>query len=103
MNARTLAIGLLIPFSLLTAYALYSVGFIGVFRHQASNPGGWQVFVDLAIALTLILCWLVPNAKKTGRNPWPYVIVTLIAGSFGPLFYLLFSNSTPDTSSNTDV
>ncbi len=86
-HLRMLSIVLLVPFTALTGYALYDIGFMGVFEHQFSNSGGLQVWIDLAIAVTLILFWLVPNAKRTGRNPWPYVIITMIAGSFGPLLY----------------
>lgn len=81
----------LLPFMLLTVYTLYDVGFIGVFEHQLASSGGWQVFTDLAIALTLIMCWMYGDAKRTGRNVWPYIVITLIAGSFGPLFYVASS------------
>ena len=32
---------------------------------------------------------MVGDAKQRGVNPWPFVLVTLVAGSFGPLSYLL--------------
>lgn len=85
---KLLAIALLLPFTALTGYALYDVGFIGVFEHQFANAGGAQVWVDLAIALLLIMAWMIPHAKRTGRNPWPYVVTTAIAGCYGPLLYL---------------
>jgi len=84
---KLLAIVLLVPFTALTAYAIQDVGLIGVFEHQLANGGGMQVFADLAIALVFVLCWLIPDAKKRGRTPWPYVLLTLAAGSFGPLLY----------------
>jgi len=34
---------------------------------------------------------MVPEAKRAGRNPWPYVVITLFLGSFGPLLYLILS------------
>ena len=92
-HKRTLAIFILIPFSLLTAYAIAQVGYIGIFDYHRHSPAGWQVFIDLVIALVLVLTWLIPEAKKAGRNPWPWVAITLVMGSFGPLLYLLFPST----------
>jgi hypothetical protein len=97
MNKRALAIIVLIPFSLLTLYAIAKVGYIGIFDYHRHSPAGWQVFVDLVIALLLVLTWLIPEAKKAGRNPWPWVVITLFMGSFGPLLYLVFAGKAPDT------
>jgi len=87
---RTLAVILLIPFTVLTIYALAEVGYVGIFDYQRHSPAGWQVFVDLVIALLLVLTWMIPEARRVGRNPWPWVALTLVLGSFGPLLYLAF-------------
>lgn len=92
-NRRTLAIIILFPFSLLSLYAMAEVGYIGIFDYHRHSPAGWQVFTDLVIALILVLCWMVPDAKKTGRNPLPWVVLTLLGGSFGPLLYLVTAKS----------
>jgi hypothetical protein len=92
MSRRTLAIVILIPFTLLTVYAIAEVGYIGIFDYHRHSPAGWQVITDLVIALVLLLTWLVPEARRTGRNPWPWVVITLLAGSFGPLLYLVFTS-----------
>lgn len=96
MNKRALAIIILIPFSLLTLYAIAEVGYIGIFDYHRHSPAGWQVFVDLVIALLLVLTWLIPEAKKAGRNPWPWVVITLFMGSIGPLLYLVFPGKAPE-------
>lgn len=88
--AKPFAIAALIPFTALTVYALYDVGFVGVFEHQFATSGGVQVWVDLAIAVTFFMGWLIPDAKRTGRNPWPYIVITLVFASFGPLLYFAF-------------
>jgi hypothetical protein len=36
-----------------------------------------------------VLAWLWRDARANGRNPWPWMIATLLLGSFGPLVYLL--------------
>lgn len=87
-RARTLAIILLIPFTAISIFAVMKVGYVGLFYFQFSSPAGWQVLADLVIALVLVLSWLIPNAAKSGRNPRPWVVVTLFLGSFGPLLYL---------------
>lgn len=87
MNRRTLALIILIPFAVLTGWALMNGGIAGILSFHQS-PGGWQVFIDLVIALGLLLTFLVPHARAQGRNPWPWVLITLFLGSFGPLLYL---------------
>lgn len=94
-NKKLLAIIILIPFTLLTAYAVVEVGYIGIFEYQLHSPAGWQVITDLVIACVLLLTWLIPEARRAGRNPWPWVALTLVAGSFGPLLYLAFGSSEP--------
>jgi len=90
---KMLNLAMLVPFTVLSAYAVYDVGFVGVLEHQFSSSGGVQVWVDLAIALIFLMTWMVPHAKRTGRNPWPYVVATLIAGCFGPMSYIALAKS----------
>lgn len=90
MNQRTIAIILFIPFLILTAYAVMQVGLWGIVDYHRHSPAGWQVFADLVIALVLILTWLVPEAKRRGHNPWPWVAGTLLTGSIAPLAYIIF-------------
>lgn len=87
MNRRLLALGLLVPFTALTIWSVKSVGVMGILA-TAQTPGGAQVFADLVIALILLLTYLVPQARAEGRNPYPWVILTVCLGSFGPLLYL---------------
>ena len=86
MNRRPLAIVLLVPFLALTLWALFEVGLTGILGTLRS-PGGAQVFVDLIIALVLLLTFLVPHARSRARNPWPWVLLTFALGSIAPLLY----------------
>lgn len=93
MNRRLLAIVILLPFSVLSLYAVVEVGYFGIVDYHRHSPAGWQVFVDLVIACVLVLTWLVPEAKRNGHNPWPFVVMTVFLGSFGPLLYLVVHGS----------
>lgn len=88
MTRQQFAFLALIPFAVLTGWALMNGGIRGILAFHQS-PGGWQVFIDLVIALLLVLSFLVPHAKARGRNPWPWVVLTLCLGSFGPLLYFV--------------
>ena len=134
---------ILVAFGLLTSYAMWQVGYIGIFTSSLINWGTVQVFGDLVVASVLIMVWMVrtlvniisstprvfvsgcgkarfagnsgaiakkcnaaaaaheqldveiiltrvlSDARARGLNAWPFVLVTLLAGSFGVLFYLL--------------
>jgi hypothetical protein len=69
--------------------ALGHHGFRGIFQTIFQSWAGVQVFVDLAIALSLVLLWMWRDAEANGRKVWPWIVITLVAGSFGPLLYLL--------------
>lgn len=77
-------------FSVLTVFAVYDHGFVGIFSEAFRNYASMQVFFDLFIALVLIMVWMWHDAKKSKRLFWPWAIITLAVGVFGPLFYLLF-------------
>ena len=98
LNIRLLAILILIPFTVLSAYALWDVGYIGIWDYHRHSSAGLQVIVDLVIAMVLILVWLVPDARKAGKNPWPWVALTVVTGSFGPLLYLIFRKGSTEGS-----
>ena len=41
------------------------------------------------IALSLVIAWMVRDARARGVSPLPYVVLTLALGSVGPLVYLI--------------
>ncbi len=73
----------------ITGAALWEGGVAGIFAAAVHSYGAMQIFADLVIALTLVMVWMWRDAKTTGRNVWPWIALTLAAGSFGPLLYLL--------------
>ncbi len=78
-----------VVFAVLTGLALWHHGYWGILEPHFRSFGAAQVLADLVIALSLFLAWMWRDAKQTGRNPWPWLLVTLVAGSFGPPLYLL--------------
>jgi hypothetical protein len=86
---RSLLILTLILFGTLSAAALWQHGYWGIIAPHFHSFGAGQVLADLVIALVLVMVWMWHDAKATGRSIWPWLALTLAAGSFGPLLYLL--------------
>ena len=86
---RLLVATILVLFGALTAVALWHHGYWGIFDTMLQSWAGIQVLTDLTIALGLVLVWMWRDARSSGRTVWPYVAITLAAGVFGPLLYLV--------------
>lgn len=86
MNKAILG-AVLLAFGGLSVAAVLQHGYVGLFQYQLQNLAGLQVLADLGIALGLV--WLWRDARQTGRSPWPWIVLTLAVGPFGPLLYLL--------------
>ncbi len=80
---------LLVDFSLLTAWAVWKHGLIGIFELAFSSWGSALLFVDLTIALGLVLTWIFGDSRERGLSFLPYALLTLAFGSVGPLVYLI--------------
>src|SRR5512137_3143320 len=90
MSIRLLALVAVIAlFGALTVVALLDVGYLGILKPHFQAWGPAQVFADLSILAVLSCVWMVGDARARGTNPWPFVLITAVAGSFGPLFYLV--------------
>jgi len=76
-------------FSILNAYVLYQYGYGGFVDLVMANAATIACLVDLTIALSLIAIWMWNDAKARGISALPYLAITLVLGSIGPLLYLL--------------
>jgi hypothetical protein len=76
-------------FGALTALALMDVGYLGIIEPHFRSWGGAQVFFDLVIVAVLACLWMIDDARERGSSAWPFIVITLVAGSFGPLLYLV--------------
>lgn len=86
---KILLIIVFISFSLFSFFTIASQGVISIFENQFKTFGGIQVFLDLVIMCLLFSLWMYKDAKEKSRRFIPWFILTLIAGSIGPMFYLL--------------
>lgn len=91
----TVLVLVLVLFGALSAAALWQHGYWGIIAPHFQSFGAGQVFSDLVIALSLVMAWMWHDARARGRNPWPWIAATLVAGSFGPLVYLLTRGTSP--------
>jgi hypothetical protein len=82
----------LLDFSALTVWAVAEHGYVGVFEALLANAATITAGTDLVIALGLITVWMWRDAKARGRNVLPYVGLTALLGSIGPLAYLLLGD-----------
>ena len=90
MSGRLLLLFLVIAgFGVLSTLALLDVGYLGILAPHFRSWGGAQVFADLTILAVASCIWMVRDAPGRGLPAWPFILLTLVAGSFGPLAYLL--------------
>jgi cyanate permease len=76
-------------FGVLTTLALLDVGYLGILAPHFQSWGGAQVLTDLVIVCILVCIWMGTDARERGLPVWPFIAITLVAGSFGPLSYLI--------------
>lgn len=90
MNFRLFLIAdVLLLFLAYTLWVLATIGYVDFFRQALSTPVGIQLVLDLLLSLTLALTWMRGDARSSGVPFAPYLVVTLVLGSAGPLAYLL--------------
>lgn len=90
MSSKTVFLWVVLAvFAAISLYATLQVGYLGIWQSGIANWGAFQILADLVIACALICVWMVVDARQRGANAWPFVVLTVFSGSFGPLLYLL--------------
>lgn len=88
---RPLLFLVLAAFGVFSAYALWQLGYVGLWQAGFANVGTLQVLLDLVISSLLLTGYVARECRAAGRPWWPWALLTLAAGSFGTLTYLLFA------------
>ena len=90
MSVRLIALYLVIAaFGVLSTLALLDVGYFGILKPHFQSWGEAQVFFDLVILGVLACFWIARDSRQSGLPAWPFILATLVLGSFGPLIYLV--------------
>ena len=90
MNFRAFfLLDVLVAFLAFTIWVIESVGYLGFFQQAVASPVAIQLLVDVVLSLSLALLWMRSDSKTSGIPFAPYLVVTLVLGSVGPLGYLL--------------
>ena len=87
---RRLAAVAIAAFAVLTIAGIVNDGIPdGVIDAITFNTMSWQIYIDLVLAIVVLSIWIHRDAPRRGISPWPFIVGGVIAGMFGPLFYLL--------------
>lgn len=86
---RTVIAPVLVAFTALSLWIFGQTGILGFYAQLLDSPAAWQVVVDLALSLALVMAWVWHDARRHGRRFWPWLVAALLVGSIAPLVYLL--------------
>ena len=95
MNIKQMAVGIVwLGFATFTALVFLHDGkaaFALPFDSLTNTAG----MIDLVIELTLVSVWMYFDARKRGTSAIPFIVVSAVFGSLGPLAYLFFRFGDP--------
>ena len=78
-----------VDFAALSLWAMWEVGYFGIWAAGFTSIGAVQILFDLVVCCILITSWLKKDADSRGINPYPWMIATFASGSLALLVYLL--------------
>ena len=92
---RTWIAVLTLVFGVWSFWVMAQVGYVGIWRAGFANLGAAQITSDLVVSSLLLMGFVARDCRLAGRPWWPWALITLVAGSFGTLAYLLWPRRTP--------
>jgi hypothetical protein len=76
---------LCVAFLMWSTYAIATGGPAGFWPEHTRHAWGNQIWFDLLLAAGVALAFLVPQARRLGMQPLPWVILVICTGSIGLL------------------
>jgi len=96
-TATRIVVGLiLLAFADLNFYVVSQYGYSGFLELATANAATVAVLVDLTLALTFVSIWMWRDARRRGITVAPFLAVTALLGSIGPLLYLVIHGRKAD-------
>ncbi len=74
-------------FLVFTARAVLLEGPIGFWPEHVRNLWGNQIWLDLLLSISTCWFFAVPEAKRLGMRPWPWLVLIVCTGSVGLLAF----------------
>jgi len=90
---KNLVLAAIAVLAVVTIIAVLREGFVGMLTPFKASFWTWQYFIDLVIALGLVMIWIWRDCKNRGKTPLPWIAATLFTGSLAPLLYLYLRNN----------
>ena len=76
-------------FSIFSTWVVVTEGYWGFLTLAASDRWGLQVFLDLCIAMCLLMGHMIRRGQNVGLSAWPYIVALPFLGSISALaFYI---------------
>ena len=106
MHRPYLALAALLGFSLYTAWTLSisEQSLLAFGLDLLSRPDTAQVVIDLYLLAAMSAVWMYRDARRKGRSTLsvlPYLLITAIFVSIGPLLYIVVNGFTSDSRGRT--
>jgi hypothetical protein len=74
-------------FGSFSVYVVATRGYFGFLTAASNDVWALQMLLDLVIACSFAIGWMVRDARGRGIASWPYVVATVFLGSIGVLAY----------------
>lgn len=91
MHRPYIALAALLGFTLYTLFTMLTAeqSLLAFGRELLSRPDTAQVVIDLYLMGGLACVWMYRDARRRGRSALPYILLTAVFVSVGPLLYIV--------------
>jgi hypothetical protein len=91
LRAKALtAAGILAVFTVYSMWVVLTLGYTGFLTLAMREPWAMQMLLDLVLACTFGVGWMVHDARPRGIAALPFIVATLFLGSVGLLGYVVW-------------